>query len=467
MSTTEQPVPSTDPGVVLDPAVVALVEAQWQAHQRTVELPQAIRAVIGPAEDARLTALSREQPAFQEWTGHSATTLSLYRTLHNRQRVAWILDLIDEGERIVDVGCGSGAIGGRILEFRRPARYAAIEPSAKQAEAFRGMAAEHGISADRYELHETTGQEAAAAVVSQVDPTLILILEVLEHVNDPGTILCDVALAMPGEADLLISVPVLGCIEHEWGHYSVFDRARLERLCRDAGVHIHWVQPIADTWLFLLLSKSTAPRPRLRRLAQHQGAALAEVAAEDSRYFWQRVAHKSGRLTTEAIPPPEHGSTMRLDTGPAQAVRIRCRADHAEVITTLTAEFHDAKGLIETWALTPAEINKLANVATWVLRRGFDLGRQHNNHRPGATATSLQLHVVTTGADPGLEIQHVERLEPVVNDSQPRSPSLQFPGSSSADIPPSVRTGMAGRVLTALRRRVPTGVKRVVRRWYR
>lgn len=471
---------TTEPTV--DAAVAARVEAQWQLHELAVDLPSAVRPVVTYRQAGPLRRLADELPAFHEWSGHTPATLALYEQPENRQRLAWLLNMIDAGERVVDIGPGSGSIGGRVLRFREPQHYAAIEPSSTKTAAFRGMAAENGIDPTRFELHEATTEQVGATVIGRVQPTLVLILEVLEHVRDPGGILADVATAMPEECDLVISVPVIGCIEHEWGHYSVFDRARIERLAHDAGLHIHWVQPIADQWLFVVLSKSVNERPRLQRLTGDDVGPLRETAAEESAYFWKQVPLGDASATvlaesttiTRAPRRPDGAlaisfcggqARLRIDTGPCAAVRVRVRTSTGSAIAGVAAEFGKRDATVERWELADHEVNKASDTATWVFRRGFDFGRRHDNMNPGGPVDRLDLIVGgARGRQAVFELLRVEQLAAIDNPTQPQAPHLRYPNTLR---PSGTSFGERLRVLAAEPKVAPRRLLRKGRRYWR
>lgn len=389
-------------------AVAALVDAQWHQHELALSLPPAVRRAVAEREQAALLVADPLPSGFREWSGHTARTLSLYDAPDNRARLAWLLKAIDDGERIVDIGPGSGSVGGRIIHAKHPQRYAAIESSSGKVAAFRGMTAENDIDDSRYELHHAPAEQVAAAVIADVQPTLVLLLEVLEHVSDPGSLITLAADVMPEDCDLILSVPIVGRIEHEWGHLSVFDRPRLEQLASSAGLSIHWVQPIVDLWLFLVLSKSPQPRPRLARLTG--GKSTGVTATADTAYFFHQVALAPDATT---ISCAARTSAQRdLTIGTFSVVRLRVKGAGASLPRTVRVEFAARNRTVERWKLSAREIKRAApGPRTWVFRRGSDHGRRHRVLDAVATPDTCRITVRAGIRRPAaLELLRVEKL---------------------------------------------------------
>jgi SAM-dependent methyltransferase len=387
-----------------DLARVALVAEQWRRHEETLRLPDRVRAALA---DDQITALLRSGPnasGFHEWSGHTDTTLALYAMPANRARLAWLLTAVSAQERIVDIGCGSGSIGGRILALKHPDRYAAIEPSERMANAFVGTMEANGITPDRYELHHGSAEDLVLDVVTDVQPTLVLLLEVLEHVRDAGAVLGHVGRSLPTDSDLLISVPVLGRIEAEWGHLSVFDRSRLETLIADAGLRVHWVQPIADQWLFLLLSPTERAPSRLVHLCPPP-AGRASSAPEQ--YMFRQVPI-ADPATLE--PPRGRAVSTRIECGAASVVRMRVLSPERRSPPAATAELLSGERVLERWVLTRTELARATpGPATWIFRRGEAHGRRHRLLAAGEP-DALRLTVEARWRRPALTIQRIEAV---------------------------------------------------------
>jgi hypothetical protein len=347
----------------------------------------------------------------------------LYSTPSNQARLAWLLNAVGDNERVVDIGPGSGSIAGRIIRTKKPQRYAAIEPSDGKIRWFHSMADENGIAPTDYELHRATAEQAAATVIADVQPTLVLLLEVLEHVGDPGQLIQAAAATMPDECDLLISVPIVGRIEHEWGHLSVFDRPRLERLAAESGLLIHWVQPIADLWLFVLLSKSPTPRPRLARLSADLSARSREAAVADASYQFRRVTVPAESAIVAS--GPRKSTHVAIHTGEISVLRIRVDADHSSLPGSVTVDFTSRDEPVERWELADSDLRKAAQgPATWVFRRGAAHGRRHHDLVPGARPDGFAIRVQAGAFRPAkIELERAEVVawvsEPVVSISIP------------------------------------------------
>jgi len=140
------------------------------------------------------------------------------------------------------------------------------------------------------------------------DPDVVLLLEMLEHVDDPGRALRAVAGAVKVGTQIILTVPMFGHLDQVWGHRSAFDRKRLMRLCRAAGLAVERAEALGSVWS--LVVARTGPLP-----------ADAESVSEPG-YSFERVAVPEpvdGAVRLE-MPAPR---AVRLELEGADAVRVR------------------------------------------------------------------------------------------------------------------------------------------------
>ena len=149
----------------------------------------------------------------------------LRRQAEQHQLIFWhhvrarrILDLIDPAQpaTLADIGSGAGSLGWILRSERPRVRYRFREPITSLAEALRR---EFGAENELRSFDEL----ASADVVT--------LLDVLEHVADPGALLSDVVQAMQPGATLVVTVPAVHALWSEWderlGHHRRYSKSEL------------------------------------------------------------------------------------------------------------------------------------------------------------------------------------------------------------------------------------------------
>ena len=172
---------------------------------------------------------------------------ALYREAENPVLVDQVLAVLPPGGRVLDVGCGSGALLARL--GGRAGHRAGVEVS-------RQAATEASTVADEVVNLPVTGPLPFAPASFDV----VVCADVLEHVADPSAALASVAaLCRPGGA-VVISVPnvaywqarlrlLLGVWRYEptglfdSGHLRFLTRATLVELVEGAGLRVERCQP--------------------------------------------------------------------------------------------------------------------------------------------------------------------------------------------------------------------------------
>ena len=71
--------------------------------------------------------------------------------------------------------------------FASSSRYS-VSTRSKVIASFRSMANANEITNDSYRLIESMVEQAGERAIPEIDPTLVLLLEMLEHVKDPGLV---------------------------------------------------------------------------------------------------------------------------------------------------------------------------------------------------------------------------------------------------------------------------------------
>jgi SAM-dependent methyltransferase len=172
-------------------------------------------------------------------------------------RIARLLDLVPARSRVVDIGIGHGYVAAVLLRDKRPSHYCGVDLRAALTDATRAMIAANDLGDRPVELVVRDIFDLDEAFWRAHDPEVVLLLEVLEHLSDPAAALRAIATAVRTGTRILFTVPLHGRLERVWGHRSLFDRRRLERLCRQAGLVIERAEPLQSTWS-LILARATA-----------------------------------------------------------------------------------------------------------------------------------------------------------------------------------------------------------------
>ena len=169
------------------------------------------------------------------------------------------------GDRVLDIGLGFGYQPCLIVRDAPLAAYRGLDYVEKHVEKTRHALEVNGLQRPEVEIDLGDLYALTRADVEAFGADLMICCEVLEHTPDPETGLCTLAAALPEGAELLFSVPLLGRLEAVWEHRTVFDSPRILRMVEAAGLYVHGVHALANTWVELLVSRNPEPSPRARQ----------------------------------------------------------------------------------------------------------------------------------------------------------------------------------------------------------
>jgi 2-polyprenyl-3-methyl-5-hydroxy-6-metoxy-1,4-benzoquinol methylase len=251
-----------------------IVPSQW----RTIEMLERMsereaRRVVADDFRAQYRDALAHLPRLTPWPKLPQRNLRVYRNRANQTRVWRVCQFLSSDDRILDIGMGHGWLPGTLALAVQPQSYSGVDITDSKFDSVREMAEVNGIDASGWFLGVKDLYDLTPEWVSQHDPTIVLLLEVLEHLPDPDKALRTIADAISPDTQLLFSVPMLGRVEACWGHVSLFDANRVRQLCEKAGLTVHWVEPVANTWQLLLVSRSSTPPARVASLARRGYAA--------------------------------------------------------------------------------------------------------------------------------------------------------------------------------------------------
>jgi 2-polyprenyl-3-methyl-5-hydroxy-6-metoxy-1,4-benzoquinol methylase len=310
----------------------------------------------------------------------------------NQVRIRRTLDYIMPGDRVIEVGVGFGQVSGLLLRDAGIAGYTGIDIEQQRLDAVHQMAETNGLDHLEIETALVDLVDLTFEWVDERNPDLIMVEEVLEHVPDAEGALAALARSMGPDCCVLFTVPVLGRIEACWGHLSLFDVARVQRMLANAGLVAQHVEVVYDAWLFVLASASKAVPERVVRLASLarptpppprpalplfvpvalgdaravNGAHTVEVTNDDDGTH-VRVVGRRGK--------DQHGG-LTFDIAGDIALRFELRVDMPKDIKRLCVDFYDDGGKrLARWAWDRSRRRMATGKArTYVLKPGEPFG---------------------------------------------------------------------------------------------
>lgn len=195
------------------------------------------------------------------WDGAEEAQFVAYRKEPNRSRFRRMLDFVPDGTSVFEIGCGPGFTAVLLARHTAVGRYRGVDLSPKKIAAFQraldDLALDPSVfSCEQGDLYALVPEDMAGA-------DLLICCEVLEHLPDPDKALSHIAESMPQDADLLFTVPMYGRLEAVWGHRSVFDLSRLDDMCAAAGLTVHHIEPLSNTWTLIAASRSPRSSERV------------------------------------------------------------------------------------------------------------------------------------------------------------------------------------------------------------
>lgn len=228
--------------------------AELERHERLD--PAAARQLYQAELDTAAAHVAASVPLLTQAPGIRDNEFAVITSGANQVRLARALDFAVPGDRILEVGVGFGYMTCLLLRDAAPRSYVGVDLTDARLDAVRQMIAANGLVDRQVRLEVMDLYDMTPEWMGRHDPDLIYLLEVLEHVPDAERALATLAASVREDAAILFSVPVYGRIEQCWGHVSIFDSARIRGMCADAGLVIHHVEVVHDTWAFVLATRS-------------------------------------------------------------------------------------------------------------------------------------------------------------------------------------------------------------------
>jgi SAM-dependent methyltransferase len=206
-----------------------------------------------------------------------------------------------EGAVLVDLGAGQGELALALAKRFDGLGVIGLEASSVGVERARAIAAARGIEA-RFEVADLLEDQGAPST----NATIGVCSEVLEHVDDPTSLLANSRAHLAQGARLIVTVPggVRTAFDRHIGHRKHFDALRLRTVLEDAGyTHIEVFRagfPFFNLYKLLIaaqgegfvtrLEASPEAPSRLQVVGTKVFAGLFRLNLPQSPFGWQLVA---------------------------------------------------------------------------------------------------------------------------------------------------------------------------------
>ncbi len=172
------------------------------------------------------------------------------------------LAAVRPGERVLDVGCGTGALGARLLRLRPEQPYAGVDPSAKMLAAAREKLA-------RYPNVQLYKAEAAALPFAEASFDAVASVSALRYFARPQQALAEMRRTLHPKGRLVLvdwcadvramrlADAVLRRLEP--AHRRVYTAAELRRLLGEAGFAVRHLHRFRAGRFWRLMAACAAP----------------------------------------------------------------------------------------------------------------------------------------------------------------------------------------------------------------
>jgi 2-polyprenyl-3-methyl-5-hydroxy-6-metoxy-1,4-benzoquinol methylase len=225
---------------------------------------------------ARVEDAHRTLRPLKPWPASPDRVLRVMTNQANQVRMRRVLDVVEPGDRVLDIGVNYGYLTGVLLRDGRLSAYTGLDLSEHLLEAVQQMREVNSLTDVPCKLAVQNLYDLTPEWVAETDPDLVVLLEVLEHVPNAEQALTTIGRCIRPDAAIVFSIPVLGRLEACWGHVSMFDAARVRRMIAGAGLMVQHVEVVHDTWQLVVVSPTNRVLPRVVALASRPPAALPE-----------------------------------------------------------------------------------------------------------------------------------------------------------------------------------------------
>lgn len=181
-------------------------------------------------------------------------------------RLAQLTQKIPTNFHLIDIGLGSGFASTLFCMNSAPQSYFGLDISPSSVDSCLELISDNGIINARLAVLDAMTVEAEEQIgaAARVDPpaTCVLLFEVLEHLNNAFEFLRQIAGSLVTDNKLLLTVPLLGKIEHFRTHLQFIPCETLITVLHEAGFEMEEISVIAGTWLFVACRFANTPCSR-------------------------------------------------------------------------------------------------------------------------------------------------------------------------------------------------------------
>jgi 2-polyprenyl-3-methyl-5-hydroxy-6-metoxy-1,4-benzoquinol methylase len=376
----------------------ALVRAGWELVELLGRLDmRTARKLLAPrwAADRARAAASLAPLKIGETFGEQIRKISESPSVLTR--FLRTVDLVQPGDRVFEIGPGRGYLAGLVLRDGNAGAYRGIDIDERNLVSTRDVFELNGV-ADRGEVADGDLRELTRSDLERFGTDLLVCCEVIEHVPEPERAVKILADALPPGAELLISVPLLGRAEHVWGHVSIFNTARIRDVVEGAGLVVHAVDVVDNTWIFVLASHEAGPSARAARAAAIAVETLAGALPDNGSprsvravTFDEReirpsgsdrgLAHHHIELVKSSVrceltakhrrwsSAPSYGG-LRFPVTSPRGLRLQLTLDDTEQVTAFYVDGYAGAKRVARWMWEPAVRQPARTPPTFVLRPG-------------------------------------------------------------------------------------------------
>jgi len=255
---------------------------------------------------ARLNADGTDQDNWDDhWETIGEVSMRNPANAYRHKQVLRLLGDVRPGSVLLDIGSGQGQFAIDFQRDRPDVRVFGVEYSAEGVRRANGAAQSAGVAATFIQRNLL---EPVTLAEGQPPATHAICSEVLEHVEDPTTLIREsIALLAPG-AKVVVTVPggPRTAFDKHIGHYRHFTGPALHTILTDAGLDVDFVHRTGFPFFNLYKLAVMARGERLVREVQARSSAstpsrLEAVAGavfhhgfrlnrDDSRFGWQIAA---------------------------------------------------------------------------------------------------------------------------------------------------------------------------------
>ena len=372
-----------------------LLRTSWQYLGLIEQLGAAGAArVLSRQLEAERAHASVRVPILDRWPTLPATSYATYIEGTNPVRIARVLDFLQPGDRVLDIGIGYGYLTTVMARSGLLEYYCGVDLTQRYIDTTLEGLEWNGVSTDAIHLEVNDLYKLTPEWVAEHRPDFVLVLEVLEHVPDTEGALRHLASILGPGTSVMFTVPMIGRLEGVWGHRSLFDQQRIRRLCEAAGLTIQYVEPLHNVWTLVLATTTPDVPDRLLSAASAPGPVVEETVPHD--YVFQDVDIKkpggefrrSGRpkrgravvrrirgglrcevSSTTATTAPYYGGLALPIEAPA-VIRLQVRYDDAQAIDSVYVDGYDGEERVARWKWSLAEVPPTADTIVHVIKPG-------------------------------------------------------------------------------------------------